>query len=282
MHFIQKLKPDITDETSSKQRVYIGSSIGQERLDTQSIIHDVNNFLMVLILQCEQLKKDYDHQSGLSDKLQKIIDVADQTALLGRKINFSKTNNSKPIKIAITEIFRLIISQKELLNFLLQDKIELNVTPFKQQLTPFLLDGKILIDTEQILPILLQLVRNSLEAIESSKYRTVDTMLNEPKSIEIYLTISKQNNGKFKGYNYNDFNYSGYFLQIHVQDNGPGFGSLNGKNPLVSGVTSKKSEMGGHGLSSIQHILNKWDGFIFKESAKIGAHLSLNFPILKE
>ncbi|MDC0394484.1 hypothetical protein OAM77_01405 [Alphaproteobacteria bacterium] len=105
-----------------------------------------------------------------------------------------------------------------------------------------MLDGKILIDTEQILPILLQLVRNSLEAIESSKYRTVDTMLNEPKSIEIYLTISKQNNGTFKGYNYNDFNYSGYFLQIH----------------------------------------NKWDGFIFKESAQIGAHLSLNFPILKE
>jgi sensor histidine kinase regulating citrate/malate metabolism len=66
-----------------------------------------------------------------------------------------------------------------------------------------------------------------------------------------------------------------------VQDNGPGFSVLNGRNPLLSGVSSSKSETRGYGLTSIQHILNRWNAFILIEEEVNGAHISLNFPILK-
>jgi sensor histidine kinase regulating citrate/malate metabolism len=58
--------------------------------------------------------------------------------------------------------------------------------------------------------------------------------------------------------NYNENpHYSGYLLQLHVQDNGPGFSALNERNPQLSGVSSSKSEIRGYEFTSIQHILNR-------------------------
>ena len=70
-----------------------------EKLHTRRIIHDVNNYLMVLMIQCGQIKQDYQQHPVLSEKLQKVIELADQTAALGRKIDINSANVSKPKKV---------------------------------------------------------------------------------------------------------------------------------------------------------------------------------------
>ena len=37
----------------------------------------------------------------------------------------------------------------------------------------------------------------------------------------------------------------------------------------------------GYGLTSIQHILTRWNAFVVIEEEVNGAHISLNIPILK-
>ena len=56
---------------------------------------------MVPMIQCDQIKQDYQQHPILSEKLQKVIELADQTAVLGRKINVNSANVSKPKKAEI-------------------------------------------------------------------------------------------------------------------------------------------------------------------------------------
>ena len=72
-----------------------------------------------------------------------------------------------------------------------------------------------------------------------------------------FWTITNGNQKKFDVNVNENTHYSGYLLQLHVQDNGPGFSALNGRNPQLSGVSSSKSEIRGYELTSIQHILNR-------------------------
>ena len=97
----------------------------------------------------------------------------------------------------------------------------------------------------------------------------------------IFFTITNGNQKKYDVNINENPHYSGYLLQPHLQDNGPSFSALNGRNPLLSGVSSRKSETRGYGLISIQHILNRWNAFVLIEEEVNGAHISLNFPIFK-
>jgi len=57
----------------------------------------------------------------------------------------------------------------------------------------------------------------------------------------IIFTITNGNQKKYDVKVNENPNYSGYLLQLHVQDNGPGFSALNGRNPLLSCVSSSRS-----------------------------------------
>jgi nitrogen-specific signal transduction histidine kinase len=258
-----------------------------EKLHAQRIIHDVNNCLMVLMIQCDQIKQDYQQPPILSEKLQKVIELADQTAVLGRKININSANVSKPKKVEINQFLELITSKKELLHCLAQNKFRIDFRPLKKQMSACLSEAKILIEEDEIPLILLQLIRNSMDAFQTMK--EVPKTRQDPETqkdadsnlVSIFLTITNGNQKKFDVNVNENPHYSGYLFQLHVQDNGPGFSVLNGRNPLLSGVSSSKSETRGYGLTSIQHILNRWNAFILIEEEVNGAHISLNFPILK-
>ncbi|MEK9597685.1 MAG: hypothetical protein VW171_02355 [Alphaproteobacteria bacterium] len=56
-----------------------------EKSHAQRIIHDVNNYLMVLMIQHDQTNQDYHQPPILSEKLQKVFELAEQTAVLGQK-----------------------------------------------------------------------------------------------------------------------------------------------------------------------------------------------------
>ena len=67
-----------------------------EKLHAQRFIHDVNNYLIVLMIQFDQINQDYQQLPILSVKLQKVIEFADQTVVLDGKININSANVSKP------------------------------------------------------------------------------------------------------------------------------------------------------------------------------------------
>ena len=92
-----------------------------EKFHAQRIIHDVNNYLMFLMIQRDQINQDYHQPPILSEKLQKVIELADQTAVLGRKININSANVSKPKKVEINQFLELITSKKKILHCFAQN-----------------------------------------------------------------------------------------------------------------------------------------------------------------
>jgi len=48
-----------------------------EKFHAQRIIYDVNNYLMFLMIQRDQINQDYHQPPILSEKLQKVIELAD-------------------------------------------------------------------------------------------------------------------------------------------------------------------------------------------------------------
>ena len=235
---------------------------------------------MVPTIQCDQIKQDCQQHPILSEKLQKVIELADQKAVLDRKININIANVNQLKKVEINQFLELNTSKKELLHCLAQNKFRIHFLPLKRQMSECLSEAKILIEEDQIPLILLQLIRNSMDAFQSmkevSKIRQVPGTQQDADSnlVSIFLTITNGNQKKFDVNVNENPHYSGYLLQLHVQDNGPGFSAVNGRNHLLSDVSLSKSETRGYGLTSIQHILNRWNAFILAEEELNGAHIS--------
>ena len=88
-----------------------------EKFYAQRIIHDVNNYM----IRRDQINQDYHQPPILSEKLQKVIELADKTAVLGRKININSANVSKPKKLEINQFLEIISSKKKFLHCLAQN-----------------------------------------------------------------------------------------------------------------------------------------------------------------
>ncbi|HED09874.1 MAG TPA: PAS domain S-box protein [Caldithrix abyssi] len=235
---------DLTEQIRLKQRAEHAERLAVIGKMAAKIAHEIRNPLASISLNAEilddELKaEEMDRQEGHT-LLKAIISEVDRlTHLTHDYLQFSKMSVLNPAPIEINTFL------KELVHFTSgeaqQKKTALRFTPQK----PLMVS----VDENQLRVVLLNLLRNSMEAMEDGG------------EIEISLETREET-----------------FL-IHVKDNGPGI-PAEISNKIFEPFFSSKDLGTGLGLAISKQIVNAHNGSIFLEpSTDTGAHFIISLPL---
>ncbi len=222
---------------------------------TSSLIHDINNIISSLNSYIELLKifrGDEDKFNKYYEKIEKLIENSE--AIVGRVLRFTRKTKITKAPIPLSEI---VEDLRNMVDFLLHKKPDIDI---KINIKDKWKSLKILGSKSSIIQILLNLIINSIDAIEEAK--------REEGKINVY----------FDRIHVNDK----YFIRIIVEDNGIGMDQDIKERifePFFSTKVYKEKSGTGLGLSIVAQEVENMNGRIDVCSTKgKGTKFIIIFP----
>ncbi len=211
---------------------------------TSELAHEINNYSAILKSRLEYLLGESEEREELKEYKEDINamirQVESMTEVTKNILKHSKNRKSEKTKVSVKDIVSDVVKLFE--NNLRKKKINLD---YKN-----LPDVDLIADKFQLEQVLINLITNSIEAIENNG------------NIEI---SGKMNNGNF---------------ELIFKDDGPGIAANNVENIFMPFFTTKGDEHGsGLGLYIVKRILKKNDATIECVPNDNGAEFKINFRI---
>ena len=218
----------------------------------RKLAHEIKNPLTPIQLSIDRLKEKYSHQ--LKDKQNEFSNyletinkqIKDIKKLVNEFSDFARMPSPILKKIDIAEVI------KRAINFYEMSDQNLNLILKKKTKDKYFIKG----DSEQLYRVFLNLIKNSLEAIDEKKQE------NETIQGKINVEIHKNNE----------------YIVIKMLDNGTGF--IDTKNIAKPYFTTKKNGTG-LGLPIVTKIINEHNGDISFLKNSSGAEVLISIPIFE-
>ena len=244
---------DMIDRLKKQQdKLLVAERYSAWEIVARKLAHEIKNPLTPIQLSIDRLKEKYsdklkDQKNEFGDYLETINkQIKDIKKLVNEFSDFARMPSPILKKINVSDVINRTISF-----YKMSDK-NLNLNFKNNPKEKYLING----DSEQLYRVFLNLIKNSLEAIQEKKQK--DTNLQG----KINVAINKNNE----------------YIVIKMLDNGTGF--IDTKNIARPYYTTKKDGTG-LGLPIVTKIINEHNGDIsFLKNSK-GAEIIISLPILR-
>ncbi len=249
---------DITEQKNLKEQLVQSQKMEAVGTLAGGIAHDFNNILGAVLGYAELAENDCPKKSITAQHIEQIIKAGNRAKDLVRQILvFSRQAEVKHVPLQPATIVREVLK-------LLRASLPTTIT-IEENIGET--TGIILADPTQIHQVLMNLATNACHAME--KTGGVLTVSLEKK------TYTEQDLPNFQDLQSQDF------VQISVQDNGPGIDSEIQEKIFDPYFTTKEKGKGtGMGLAIVHGIINSYDGFIsFSSHPESGTVFHINLPL---
>ena len=244
---------DMIDRLKKQQdKLLVAERYSAWEMVARKLAHEIKNPLTPIQLSIDRLKEKYsdklkDQNNEFGDYLETINkQIKDIKKLVNEFSDFARMPSPILKKINVSDVINRIISF-----YKMSDK-NLNLNFKNNPKEKYLING----DSEQLYRVFLNLIKNSLEAIQEKKQK--DTNLQG----KINVAINKNNE----------------YIVIKMLDNGTGF--IDTKNIARPYYTTKKDGTG-LGLPIVTKIINEHNGDINFVKNSRGAEVIISLPIFE-
>ncbi|KAA8668321.1 sensor histidine kinase [Vibrio gigantis] len=218
-----------------------------------SISHELNNPLAAIRSYADngRLFLAKEKTDRVDDNLSRISSLTDRMAKISHQLrSFAKKSTAE--ELHTIQILPVLHSSKELM------KPQLKSERVKTNELPETFDACILANAIQLEQVIINLLTNAVQAMESQ----------DDKQLAVLLEVRETDEANT--------------LLIHVDDNGPGFTSSSSGNFFEPFHTTKKNGLG-LGLSISQQIISGINGKLTTgTSPQGGARFSIELPVIKQ
>ena len=226
-------------------------------LDLRQISHDLNNYLTILMIHCDELQESLSATEKRRTHFELLHDNLKLAASIVKELSFPA--ETKPATLMSSQaFFAFLHEQKAVWTLLTGGAMHIDMSLSAE------LEDAVFVRVIQNYAkrACMQIVRNAAEAIfTDAGPDTVDRGL---PCLSVWL----------KG--------DGTMLWLHFQDNGPGvLNSLVG-HLFEAGATSHDNQFRGYGLRSARKLAHLWGGEVryhHSDENAAGAHFSMSFPL---
>ena len=256
----------------------------------RQIVHDLNNFLMVLQIRCEQLegfvRENYEAQKQLvlvQENITMISDIVDE-------LSDNEIVMIKDVQMSPQGFFQYLGTQIDSLRLVCREVAELRLLDTDRKTTmPVHHPGyghialadesknaRISFHEKLLRRVLMQLIRNVIETapVEQIGLRQSDEQGNLPARLFVSFQLELTDT----------------HLNLHITDTGPGIAKQHISQIFEEGFTTKAGENRGFGLSTAKNYVELWNGrleLVRSISAQdsddsTGTHFRISFPLSYE
>ena len=256
----------------------------------RQIVHDLNNFLMVLQIRCEQLegfvRENYEAQKQLvlvQENITMISDIVDE--LSDNEIVMIKDVQMSPqgfFQYLGTQIDSLRLVCREVAELRLLDTDRKTTMPVRHPdyghiaLADESKNARISFHEKLLRRVLMQLIRNVIETapVEQIGLRQSDEQGNLPARLFVSFQLELTDT----------------HLNLHITDTGPGIAKQHISQIFEEGFTTKAGENRGFGLLTAKNYVELWNGrleLVRSISAQdsddsTGTHFQISSPLSYE
>lgn len=241
----------------------------------RQLSHDLNNCLMVMSIHCDQMIDDIKDDSLNKSRLTLLQENIQLVVSIVQELTEPHPVNAKRVGLTPTEFLDYLREQCPVLQLMTGQRVTITVNQEILFSTPSSSppqgygDRRVLVNHNQLRRALMQLIRNSAEAIESSAEHG-NNNINTPRSSTISPAIQFQLELTADG-----------DAWLHIKDNGPGILPEIASKILQDGFSTKSGANRGHGLPAAATLARNWGGrlaFIDNaNSPSLGTHFALIF-----
>jgi PAS domain S-box-containing protein len=235
---------DVTDQENSREKLFMSENLASVGLLSAGVAHEINNPLEI-ISNCASYLSYHINDGYLQQKVKTIkLEVESISKIISNLIGITHQ------KKYISEIFCLNELIHNLINLLNQNALKKNISIlFNDTGQNYFIKA----DITEIKQILLNIIKNSIEAIDSEG------------KINIWLHCMQQNN-----------------IEIIIEDNGNGIDENLLKNVFLPFYSSKNngSTNQGLGLYISYNIVKKYNGNITVKNMQNGCRFTIILPLL--
>ncbi len=253
----------------------------------RQVIHDLNNFLMVLQIRCEQLegfvRDNYEAQKQLilvQENITMISDIVDE-------LSDNEIVMIKDVQMSPQGFFQYLGTQVESLRLVCRDVAELRLLDTDRKtgmpvhhpdfghitLAYEAKNARISFHEKLLRRMLMQLIRNVIETapVEQIGLGLPDEHGNPPARLFVTFQLELKDTN----------------ICLHMTDTGPGIAKQHISQIFEEGFTTKSGENRGFGLSTAKNYVELWNGrleLIRSISAQdsndsTGTHFRISFPL---
>ena len=256
----------------------------------RQVIHDLNNFLMVLHIRCDQLESFVMDNYGARKQLVLVQENITMISDIVDELSYNEIMLVKDVQMSPQGFFQYLNTQVESLKLICRDVAELylidtdrksalsiNHPNFGSHLDSIQPKSARISFHEKLLRrVFMQLLRNVIETapVENLGLNQPDADGSFPAKLSVTFQLE----------------LSDTHLFLHIIDTGPGIHPQHIGNIFHEGFTTKTGENRGIGLSTAKNYVELWHGqlklirstMITETSHTSGTHFRISFPLSYE
>lgn len=210
---------------------------------TTSIVHDMNNFLTLIIGNTQLLLEEYAENPILTTDLEEILHSAQKGKQLSLNVlRFSKTQDS--IKECM-DIFAAIGVATHLIREIIPKKVQLNIS-IQENL------GTAKLEEIDLQSLIYNLITNAYQATRENQGKSQQIQVKVTPATKETIELIKKTNHPLQKLN--------HFVTLEISDNGPGIPEKLKEQIFEPFFTTKSADEGtGLGLFAVASIVAKYD-----------------------
>ncbi len=226
-------------------------------LDLRQISHDLNNYLTILMIHCDELQESLSATEKRRTHFELLHDNLKLAASIVKELSFPA--ETKPATLMSSQaFFAFLHEQKAVWTLLTGGAMQIDLSLSVK------LDDTVFVRIIQNYAkrACMQIVRNAAEAIFTDA--GPDTIDKDLPCLSVWLKSD------------------GTLLWLHFQDNGPGVLNNLVGHLFEAGATSHDNQFRGYGLRSARKLVHLWGGelrYHHSDDTAAGAHFSMSFPL---
>ena len=250
------------------QPTHPGHKAGHKEETLHRLMHDLNNFLMILHIHCEQLPDELDRRSHALRRVAMMQDNIRQIKGITREITDPQQADDGLMTMSVTEFYDELQKSRDFFSLVLGDGADIVISrtgaatgqndDVSEGRKPEhgLSQRQIFIHLNFFRRVIMQLLRNSAEA----SFRDAD---HYPASFAVGKTSrGMSHRGEVMRISLEIDDSSDLFLVLRVSDNGPGISEAVKTQMSRPGFSTKSGSNRGYGLPAAQALAEIWGGTV--------------------
>lgn len=251
-----KSQPDETQLNVQAELQEISSSAlfpgHDERPDLLQISHDLNNYLTILMIHCDELRSELSTNEQRRTRFNLLYDNLRLAASIVNELSFPQNATPPTLSMSLVDFVEFLEEQSDVWRLLTGKSLLIELD---MQLPKEAANTEIILIPNYVKRALIQMIQNAAETVYNA-----DTSASTGR-IRLWLEME------------------GRHLLLHITDNGSGIAPHLREVIFQPGITSKDGQHRGHGLTSAVRLTKLWGGRIALLPSDEGAHFTLSFPM---
>lgn len=250
------------------QPTHPGQKAGHKEETLHRLMHDLNNFLMILHIHCEQLPDELDRRSHALRRVAMMQDNIRLIKGITREITDPQQADDGLVTLSVTDFYDELQKSRDFFSLVLGDGADIMISwtgtgtgqndgfVAGQKPEQGLSQRQIFIHLNFFRRVIMQLLRNSAEA----SFRDAD---HYPASFAVGKTSrGSGHRSEVMRISLEIDDSSDLFLVLKVSDNGPGVSEAVKTQMSRPGFSTKAGSNRGYGLPAAQALAEIWGGTV--------------------